>query len=673
MNGVVGMIDLLRQTGLNAEQREMSKTIRDSAYSLLSIINDILDFSKIEAGQLVLERISVSPLEVIESVGDIIWHLADQKGVDLVLDLATDGPARVYGDPTRLRQVVLNLVNNAIKFSSREDHRGRVRIALAFGTDGAGAGQFTIAVSDNGVGMSKEQVAELYRPFQQADSSTTRTFGGTGLGLSISKNLIDMMGGRIEVASTPGEASTFTVILPYEEAPVHDGQLREEVDLSNARFGILLPEDRAIADVVARSIVAKGGKVRRMDDLEHLTAMPFAHRHDMDEALILGTGVDHDAVMKALAKTETPDRLARLKSVRLASSPSDQKGMTESRCVTIGSHPLKPSELLQACAVALGRASPLVAFQGEKVVPLTDIEPPSIQQAEADGTLILVAEDHKTNQQVIRMQLNGLGYACEIVENGQEALMRLDEGGRYGLLLTDCHMPVMDGFDLSRRIREREKAEGDNIHLPIVAITANALVGEADRCYDAGMDGYLSKPVELVRLSRVLKKWLPQKTAVEPTPVSLDLEPVPREPAPAPEPEAEPEPMAAEPVVDETAAAAVQTNGAPFDFGRLADLLGNDEPEFLKSMVDYYWETAQGDIREIEAAATQHNAKALRDAAHAAKGGAESAAALNLGKVLLALQNEAESGDWKRIEPCLAQVRTAFTEVETWITRDGDD
>jgi signal transduction histidine kinase/ActR/RegA family two-component response regulator len=369
MNGVIGMVDLLQQTVLSHEQKRMLSTIHQSSLALLSIINDILDFSKIEAGKLTVEHIATPLHDVVKDVVQLMASAAKAKSIDLSVWIDPAMPPWVFSDPTRLRQVLINLTGNAIKFTRNlADRPGQVALRVEPCTLAGGEPGVHLRVIDNGEGMRDEVVNRLFQPFIQADASTTRKHGGTGLGLSISLQLVKLMGGQIVVYSKMFQGSEFTVELPMRVSPLGHKQL----------------------------------------------------------------------------------------------------GMTERRSTT---HRIAPN----------------------------------IEQAAASGKLILLADDNETNRDVICAQLLQLGYAAEVAEDGVTALEKW-RTGRYALLLTDCHMPLMDGFLLTGFIRMEE---GSGPRKPIIAVTANAMQGEVQRCLDSGMDDYLSKPFRMAELEPMLSKWLP--------------------------------------------------------------------------------------------------------------------------------------------------------------------
>jgi signal transduction histidine kinase/CheY-like chemotaxis protein len=497
MNGVIGMVDLILQTRLDEEQRFMLQTVKDSGQALIKVINDILDFSKIEAGRLEIEQAPFSLLKVVEDVALSLAPAAAKKGLKLVSFVSPDLPDVVMGDAVRVRQILSNLGSNAIKFSER----GEILIkAAAAEKEGAGI-TVQFSVRDEGVGISAEARTRLFEEFQQADSSTTRRFGGTGLGLAICHRLTALMGGSIGVESLLGVGSEFRCVLPF--AASDTGTAHGTADLAGVRV-LVVAESEALreacrsylaywkADVVAvprlrdaAALIRDGGRAeapRRLD----VIVLPEA-----------ADGREIAAVRDAAAD-------AGLVAPRIVVNRVATTGSFIRELTIIDVNPLRRAPLVAAVAVAAGRASPeTTAIQTSEQIE-TQIAP-TVEEARAQGRLILVAEDHVANQDVIVRQLNRLGYACELAEDGEIALTRW-RTGRYALVLTDCHMPNMDGFQLTAEIRKAE--DGRPGRTPIVAITANVLQGEAERCLAAGMDAFLAKPVELRSLRDTLSRWL---------------------------------------------------------------------------------------------------------------------------------------------------------------------
>lgn len=508
MNGVVGMVDLILQTKLDDDQRFMLQTVMESGRTLIKVINDILDFSKIEAGRLEIERAEFSPLKTVEDVAFSVAPAAKQKGLNLIAYVDPHIPDVVLGDAVRVRQILSNLASNAVKFSER----GEV-VIKAERQPPAGDQKIRVrfSVRDEGVGISAEGRKRLFEEFQQVDGSTTRKFGGTGLGLAICQRLTALMGGEIGVESLIGVGSEFHCILPFEKAedkPVHG----EGRDLEGLR-ALVVAESESLreacrsylsmwkADVVSVSRLRDAAVYaqRTARSAEQIDVIVIPHVDDVKQVAALRQGFIDAGLMP----------YPRFVIGRAA--PEDKAALSQIPEVTLFDvNPVRRVALVFAVAVAAGRASPETpVFEQPEFVATAG--PPSVEKALADGQLILVAEDNTANQEVIRRQLNRLGYACEMADDGVQAL-DMWSSKAYGLLLTDCHMPNMDGFGLTAEIRKREAAPGRRT--PIVAITANVLQGEAERCTAAGMDDFLPKPVDLKTLKAMLVKWMGPGAAV---------------------------------------------------------------------------------------------------------------------------------------------------------------
>lgn len=508
MNGVVGMVDVLAHSRLSAHQADLVATIRDSANTLLSLIDDILDFSKIEAGKLEIGRMPVCIGDLVEGLCNSLVPVAARRGVDLNLFVDPSLPERVLSDDVRLRQMLYNLTGNAIKFSGgRPEQRGKVTVRAEVATPVPLWLRFVIA--DNGIGMAPETLDGLFTPFTQAEVATTRRFGGTGLGLAICKRLVDLMGGEIAVRSAPGAGSEFTLILPCELAD--EQPARALPDLSGLDC-LILRDPAYEADDLASYLRHAGMRAQVVGDVESAArliptlaepAVLIRHvgqtRAYTEVAFAGWTGVRHLLITRGRrrsARVEAPDT------------------------VTLDGDALRRNALLRAVAVAAGRASPeIIQDTGDWHLPEAVREAPTVEEARARGRLILVAEDDPVNQKVILQQLSLLGHAAVVADNGAEALAVWRQGS-YALLLTDLHMPEMDGYTLSEAIRAEE---GGRARMPILALTANALRGEASRALASGMDEYLTKPVRLPLLRAALEKWLP---AVVPAQAGEDMPPL---------------------------------------------------------------------------------------------------------------------------------------------------
>jgi PAS domain S-box-containing protein len=508
MNGVIGMVDILQQTKLEPQQHRMLNTIQRSAQNLLNILNDILDFSKIEAGKLDIERIPTHLRELSEGVAHLMVATSGSKLIDLSVYVSPALPHYVLTDPTRLRQVLLNLLGNAIKFTARKDGKpAQVTLYVEPSTLASGLPGVKFRVVDSGIGMSTEVQLKLFRPFTQADESTARKFGGTGLGLSISQRLVEMMDGHISVCSVEGQGSEFIVELPLQGAPT-PGMPVFGPSLHGVQV-LTVNHDAALSELVASYLRDAEAEVTAYPDLvavrHHLAQLPI----DAGPSVVL-LGVDTHSVSGDM------DLPAGVGIVCL----ERRTGSTVVDAFTVSAYPLNYCDLIQAIAFASGRLARSTVALTRQLGDMTPLAPPTLEQAVAGNCLILLAEDNETNRNVMQLQLRWLGYACETAEDGVIAL-EMWRTGRYALLLTDCHMPRMDGFALTAAIRQ---AEPIGTRLPIVAITANAMQGESERCLGRGMDAYLSKPMRMEDLTPLLARWLPRSvTGTIPTSMNPPL------------------------------------------------------------------------------------------------------------------------------------------------------
>jgi two-component system sensor histidine kinase/response regulator len=500
MNGVIGMTSLLMDTPLNEEQREYIETIRASGDSLLSIINDILDFSKIEAGKLDFEQLDFDLQSTVESVVELLAEKAQAKSLDLACHVLEDVPRQLRGDPGRLRQVLVNLVGNAVKFT----HSGRVLVHVAKLQETGSDVQMCFQVSDTGIGLSKEAASGLFQAFVQADGSMTRKFGGTGLGLAISKQLVELMGGQIGVESTPGEGSTFwfTVRLPKQPIMLAEEDVLSDpnIDFSAARSLIVGPG--GTCGVLREQLTSWGMQTETLSTgQEALTALRAGLGEGKPFGFVLVDAILTDMDGPTLARAIKSDvRLASTRVVILL-GPGQRASSTPGEGGEIHAFlnkPIKRTQLRDYFRAALASAAQPVR---QPVAP----PPPPTRSANKRGrTHVLIAEDNQVNQKVIIRQLQKIGYKADAVANGIEALVASSKVA-YDVIIMDCQMPEMDGFTATREIRHREADTG--IHTPIVALTANALEGDRERCLEAGMDDYMSKPVKLEALQATLEKW----------------------------------------------------------------------------------------------------------------------------------------------------------------------
>jgi PAS domain S-box-containing protein len=640
MNGVIGMVDLLAESQLDGAQYEMVDTIKNSAYSLLRIIDDILDFSKIEAGELRVERAPFSISEVVETVVETLAPAAYKKGLGLPVYIDPAIPHQVLGDALRLRQILFNLIGNAIKFTSM----GRVEVRVeSRHPPVSGVVSVDFSIIDTGIGISPEARESLFTPFTQAEQSTSRRFGGTGLGLSISAHLAELMGGKISVSSKLEHGSTFGVKFQFALTDETKTSTPPDGDgLEGLRFLIIErdPTEGRNLEKYLKFWGAETNRTRRSDRAPGVVSRAARAERPVDIVVIgsLDEGVERPKLMETLRATNggSAIRFLSLDEERGAEQAQDHKDL-----VRIGPRPVRRATFLTAAAVAAGRRSPEV--RELKQQPILDaIVPPSIDEAEAVDRLILVAEDNPTNQRVILNQLHRLGFAAEIADNGGEAF-KIWKERRFRVVLTDCHMPEMDGFELTAAIRADRERGGSTI--PIVAITANALHGEAERCLAAGMDDYLSKPIELNSLANTLEKWFDEETnPIRPTVTAA--------------------------LARETAARA---NDAPVDREAFIRLMGSEDDAYMQSILELFL-SGMGDVPEQFANAREgRNLPELLKAAHSAKGGAASVAAVLLADSLHAIEEAAATADWERIGAGIAKFETELAALRSYVAGFGGD
>jgi PAS domain S-box-containing protein len=641
MNGVLGMLELLQLTRLDEQQTDLVRVVRESASSLLTIIDDILDFSKIEAGRLEIESVPFSPLALVEGVTEVLGPSAHKKKLSLLSFVDPAVPWRVRGDPVRLRQVLFNLVGNAIKFTER----GHVRVELRVVPGGDGC-SLQFRIEDTGIGLAPETIERLFNPFVQADGTTTRRYGGTGLGLAICKRLVNAMGGEIRVDSQPGHGSMFSFQI---DCDVHAGA----TGMGDARLSglnvLVVDDDPAFSAIASTYLAGDGAQVEVAADagsaLEVMRRLATEGRA-FDVALIdlVLPDMSGTALMKAIRRDE---RLAATKLVMLTAYPQDEghRRAFRSGIASYLTKPVRRDVLLQALAEAVGRAEPAAPMPAAAGAAAAAPVAPTIEQARAAGTLILVAEDNPTNQRVVAMQLGRLGYAADVLPDGAAAF-RAYQQGRHALLITDCHMPEMDGFELCQAIRQRER-QSDAPPLPIIAMTANALAGEAERCLEAGMDDYLAKPVNLKRLAEVIERWMPEM------PEMPDI--VEMRPSAAPPPGAEP-------------AVPLQSAASVLDLVLLQQNLGPID-ERTQPMLQLFISSTEPMIEALRRAISEHNGTLASRTAHSIKGAALTAGALELGEVCAGLETAAKAQDWGRVAAQEVALPPAFARLRDAVGR----
>ncbi len=488
MNAIIGMTGLLLDTTLTEEQQDHAETVRRAGEALLTILNDILDFSKVESGHLKLEEIDFDLSETLDDVAAIFEDASRRSGVELVLWVDPGAPTHLRGDPSRLRQVLVNLVGNALKFTAR----GEV-VVRATHQRVEGDHVVRFEVRDTGVGIAPSAVAALFQPFSQADSSTTRRYGGTGLGLAISRRLAGLMGGAIGVESQPGQGSTFWFTARFREPEPATVQL--PTDGLAGRRVLAVDASAAVRALITSVLRHHGASVTCVADAATAVELVAAGDAVWDLVLVDRRVCSADRVRLA-RELNARRRDAVAEVVLLGGAPTDhdlREGIT-----THLRKPLRAGQIAERLTATLRRDDGAPRRNGRSAHAMSAL-------VGVAGKRLLVVEDNTVNQKVITRMLERLGFEFDVASNGFEALEAVVQR-EYSVILMDCQMPEMDGYAATRRIREDERSTG--AHVPIVAMTAHCLQGDLERCLEAGMDDYLPKPVSAAPLVASLRRWL---------------------------------------------------------------------------------------------------------------------------------------------------------------------
>jgi signal transduction histidine kinase/DNA-binding response OmpR family regulator len=630
MNGVIGMTNLLLGTPLTPEQRDFTETARGSAEALLSIINDILDFSKIEAGKLHFETLDFDLRETVESTLDLLAEQAQRKHIELILLVRREAPTRLRGDPGRLRQVLLNLVGNAVKFTQQ----GEVFLEVSLKAEDRGWVELQFVVRDSGIGMGAEAQAKLFKPFSQGDSSTTRRFGGTGLGLVICRRLVEMMGGTIGVHSEIGKGATFWFTVRLERQA---GAAAEtpSVPLAQATLegcSVLIVDDNPTNRKILE-YQATGWRMRVAASVSSVREALAALR----ERAAAG-----DPCQIALVDYQMPemDGLALVRAVRADAA----LGQTRIIILTSMCHQLQPAEVKEAGAAACLIKPVKQSHLHESLVralaesprppgtviyrPSAPAEPAPLAPAIAKSLRILVAEDNVVNQKVALRQLQKLGYLADTVGNGQEAVEALRRVP-YQVVLMDCQMPEMDGYEATRLIHSGKVATHP---VWIIAMTAEAMTGDRERCLAAGMDDYISKPVKLDDLRRALERA---------------EQALPGEP---------PTPGREEPELDHLDVQALA------ELSQLCDTDGNGDG--AREFIGLYLESADEQLRQLRLTCRAGDVSAFTRSAHTLKGNSRYLGAELLASICAKLETLGKKGAVAAAEPLLAMAEGEFRTVK---------
>jgi two-component system, sensor histidine kinase and response regulator len=504
MNGVIGMTGLLLDTKLEPEQQRYAEIVRSSGEALLELINNILDFSKIEARKLELEMLDFDLRTTLEDIAEMVAVKAQEKGLELTCLVEPEVPSLVRGDPGRLRQILINLTANSVKFTEK----GEVAIRVGIESEQAGLLSLKFAVTDTGIGIPKESIAGIFSPFVQADGSTTRKFGGTGLGLSISKQLVEMMGGEIGLESREGKGSTFwftTVFKRQELKNIPDQEVQG--DLKGVR--VLVVGDHPSNRLVINTLLSSWGCLCR-EAAEARIALTKLHearqKGEPFQVALLDLALPERDVEALATQIKSDPEIKSTQLIMITSLGLRGDALRLSRLGFEGylTKPIRQSHLRACLALALGRVERPGETKKEGLITRH-----TLTESRQAQVRILVAEDNPTNQLVALGILKKLGYRAEAVANGLEAVRTLQEIP-YDLVLMDCQMPEMDGYAAARKIRQAD-SKVLNSHIPIIAMTAYALKGDREKCLESGMNDYLSKPVNPKEVAEIIEYWLTKR------------------------------------------------------------------------------------------------------------------------------------------------------------------
>ncbi len=631
LNGVIGMTELLLETDLAPDQKKYMEIVRRSGETLLVLINDILDLSKMEASKVDLERIDFDLYSLTEDVAEMLSAKAYDKGLELICIVDSDVPFRLEGDPGRLRQIIINLAANAVKFT----HEGEVVIRVSLENDSGREVVLRFTITDTGIGIPADRLEAIFAPFVQVDGSTTRKYGGTGLGLAISQRLVDAMGGCLGVESEEGKGSRFWFTAVFKKQPDSPG-LDEEITVDLRGVKVLVVDDHDTNRLpIATLLESWGCRFREATSGEAALELLSCAEQEGDPFQI----VLIDMLMPGMDGAELARRIkadqALQDTVLIMLTSLGWRGDAV-RLEHLGfsgylSKPIRQSVLRDVITLALGR----------KVLPVPDMHKTiitrhSIAESRRSRVCILVVEDNPTNREVALTMLKNLGYRAEAVFNGAQAVEVLKKIP-YDLVLMDCQMPEMDGYEATRQIRNPDSGVW-NPEVPIIAMTASAMIGDREKCLKAGMNDYLAKPVQSRDLGKALQRWLTE---------SGDAYPV---------------------------GFATESGGVSatvvFKENDLVDRLMGDR-DMARAIISGFLDDMPNQMLTLKELLAAGDANHLRMQAHAIKGAAASIGAGVMREAAFVMEKACESGQMEKVSEIFTIIETAFSDLKASLAKSG--
>ncbi len=642
LNGIIGMAEIALSTNLDEKQRQVLQIIDRESYALLKIINDILDFSKVEAGKMELEHVAFDLRTILDEVADTIASQASQKGLELNTYLAPDMPTQLLGDPVRLKQVLLNLAGNALKFT---DH-GEIVLKAEMEADFSQKAQIKLIVKDSGIGIAEEKHATIFEGFSQADETTTRKYGGTGLGITICKQLVELMGGSIAIESEENKGSTFQFSLFFEKQSTNLCSIADEVHLNHVHALVVdgCPTSRWI---LAKYLIHSGCRVTEASGENEALAV-------IEQSVQIGACMNiifAGLRMQGMGGFELARKIKRLsqyKHTPFIAVTSLETLVDDTNIQGLGfdhtlSKPLKLNALTELLHAVFGTGNGHAANSPSSLI--VPQEAPNYSQANGNYRLLLV-DDYLTNQQVAFMHLSAAGYSVDIAENGRQAVEAFEKGD-YDLVLMDVQMPVMDGFAATLQIRKLEKrahasaTAGDATspdRIPIIAMTAHAFKGDEQKCMAAGMDDFISKPIRRHLLLTTVARWVADDGCPSEKEISLS---------------------------DDNIVQATVPSLMPMDFAIAVDEFGSEE--IVMEVTDQLLKNIEGQIESMQEALDKNNPEQLQRESHTIKGGAWTIEARPLGNVAEKIEKLSKESNLDAVRPVLVNLRQEFARLKTYV------